>query len=467
MGSRLAASVASTLGLCALCAPCLGLQETQFVRTLPTAYVPERPMTVFLDAFVGLTHAFQGDVYEVVPAGWQVISSSYPPLTTFDKETGTIFWHLDIESWGELGGVYLSYDVVPPASQIGDVGFEGHASYFFCDWEGEHRGSAATTGDASLSPGPQRLRRVPEHYPSIEAAIDESLFGDTVLIGPGLYVENLHMQQGVDLRADGYPSPEIRATSTSYRDTAITAAPHCSVTGLIISASWRGISCRYAGFEVRNCLITGSTSCGVYGAVLSGFRVVGSTIVANQGDGLHVGTTPSLVLNSVLFGNGGADVRGSGGVIRFCCLEDEIYAGSGENNIYADPVFVNPAEGDYRLQPRSPCIDAGDNSVVSPGDTDLAGNPRIMLGRSALRVDMGAYEYPERGPRLDPVTKDLRLTWSSTPGKTYSLLYSDDLKLWRLADDNVLATGAVTLWRAPLGPLTGIPMRFYRLMENQ
>jgi len=80
---------------------------------------------------------------------------------------------------------------------------------------------------------------------------------------------------------------------------------------------------------------------------------------------------------------------------------------------------------------------------------------------------MGAYEYPERGPRLDPVTKDLRLTWSSTPGKTYSLLYSDDLKLWRLADDNVLATGAVTLWRAPLGPLTGIPMRFYRLMENQ
>ncbi|MBN8683116.1 MAG: DUF1565 domain-containing protein [Chitinophagales bacterium] len=55
-----------------------------------------------------------------------------------------------------------------------------------------------------------------------------------------------------------------------------------------------------------------------------------------------------------------------------------------------DPLFINPTGGDFRLQTCSPAINAGDNSVVAPGATDLDGRPRILGGR----VDIGAYEHP-------------------------------------------------------------------------
>jgi hypothetical protein len=56
---------------------------------------------------------------------------------------------------------------------------------------------------------------------------------------------------------------------------------------------------------------------------------------------------------------------------------------------FSDPLFVDAANGDYRLQANSPCVDAGNNALIPVGiTTDLLGNPRI----SGAHVDMGAYE---------------------------------------------------------------------------
>ncbi len=52
-----------------------------------------------------------------------------------------------------------------------------------------------------------------------------------------------------------------------------------------------------------------------------------------------------------------------------------------------DPLFVNPDSFDFRLQPCSPLVNAGNNAFAPPG-TDLAGLPRILGGT----VDIGAYE---------------------------------------------------------------------------
>ena len=64
------------------------------------------------------------------------------------------------------------------------------------------------------------------------------------------------------------------------------------------------------------------------------------------------------------------------------------FAGTG--NIDADPLFIDAANSNYRLQANSPSVNTGDpNTTTSEvGPVDLAGNPRIDNGR----IDMGAYE---------------------------------------------------------------------------
>ena len=71
------------------------------------------------------------------------------------------------------------------------------------------------------------------------------------------------------------------------------------------------------------------------------------------------------------------------------CLEPQCVLDWGSGNSSADPLFVDPGSGDYRLLVDSPCINTGDPEyIASPEETDLDGQPRVLN----WRVDMGAYE---------------------------------------------------------------------------
>jgi len=60
----------------------------------------------------------------------------------------------------------------------------------------------------------------------------------------------------------------------------------------------------------------------------------------------------------------------------------------GAADISANPLFVSYVTDDFHLTTGSPCIDAGDDSVVLPGALDLDGFARLQ----GTHVDMGAYE---------------------------------------------------------------------------
>lgn len=60
----------------------------------------------------------------------------------------------------------------------------------------------------------------------------------------------------------------------------------------------------------------------------------------------------------------------------------------------ADPLFRNPAGGDWRLLPWSPCRDAGADYTKKTGKFDLDGRPRKAGGA----VDLGAFEHPQGVP---------------------------------------------------------------------
>ncbi|MHC5212092.1 MAG: choice-of-anchor Q domain-containing protein, partial [Planctomycetota bacterium] len=125
---------------------------------------------------------------------------------------------------------------------------------------------------------------------------------------------------------------------------------------------------------------------------------------------------------------------------------------SGTGNIDADPLFVDAANGDFRLLPGSPCIDAGDPADLACG-ADVFGNPRRLDGGldGNSVADMGACEFshvrldvsgtPTPGGTLDiDVTGTLGLPAmlfaGSLPGEAcashYGTLFFDPLQPWLL-----------------------------------
>ena len=83
-------------------------------------------------------------------------------------------------------------------------------------------------------------------------------------------------------------------------------------------------------------------------------------------------------------------------------------------NIDADPLFVDPANGDYRLRPDSPCIDAGTDLADVSVDLDGTRRPLDGDGDGMARFDMGAFEFDPRSLPTLTVTlapDGLRLEW--------------------------------------------------------
>lgn len=147
----------------------------------------------------------------------------------------------------------------------------------------------------------------------------------------------------------------------------------------------------------QNCLILGNTAFTAGGGLDFPTSASNCTIVSNVCEssiGAGGVTIGGFLRNCIIYYNTNANLAGSfrnysGSSIQvpYCntITIPPTISGTAFTNA---PLFVNSASGDFRLQPDSACINAGNNANVVDS-VDLQGLTRIVSGT----VDVGAYEF--------------------------------------------------------------------------
>ena len=197
------------------------------------------------------------------------------------------------------------------------------------------------------------------------------------------------------------------------------------------------------GGWLNNCILTGNTASEGGGAVdctLNNCTLSGNTAARHWEvfwgwDGGYGGGTVDCTLNNcIVWGNTSSDnTTGNYDGYNTFAYSCTTPLPSGTGNISANPLFVDAAKGDFRLQKNSPCIDKG-NNMYATWEYDLDGKSRIINGT----VDMGAYEYmpsvavtvffDAQGGSVSPLSKSVTsgLPYGTLPTPTYAMGYTFD-----------------------------------------
>ena len=304
-----------------------------------------------------------------------------------------------------------------------------------------------------------------EQFPfaTIQLGINFSAGADTVLVKPGTYVENINFngklitlgslflttQDTTHISStiiDGDSTESVVTFDNGEDSTAVL----CGFTitnglggGTLPDYYGGGITCKNLSNPILENLIIKSNysvrgagiCCGGSSPILQNMIIIGNS--SEYGGGIYCYIDANPILQNVTISGNTASTGCGGGI---CCYESdpslinsilwnysyfEIYISTGSvtatysdirggyvgtGNIDSDPRFVDPANGDYHLQPTSPCIDTGD--PASPLDPD------------GTIADMGAYysNISNRVPTITAVTdvpddqgRYVQVIWNRSP----------------------------------------------------
>jgi len=242
---------------------------------------------------------------------------------------------------------------------------------------------------------------VPTDYPNIQAGIDASASGDTVLVLDGVYSGegNYELLIGYDvignLLITSLNGPENTIIDCQGQGYGIKIYGYNHLLVLNGISVINGFSEDFGGIQIMqtqdfypviiNCIIRNNTATEYSGGGISTFLsnpiIKNCLIIENDaplGAGIHVSNWSSpTIINSIIQDNYYADGEWLP-TFTYCNLSFDFYNDE-LNNITADPHFINPESNNYHLHVESPCINSGD--------------PTTGLDPDSTRIDIGPFYY--------------------------------------------------------------------------
>ncbi len=176
---------------------------------------------------------------------------------------------------------------------------------------------------------------------------------------------------------------------------------NCKITGNRATSLGGGIYNATSAPSYTNCSFSDNRAVnggGIFNTVNSAATLTNCTLTGNTASngtgGISNNSSTLTVRNSIVYGNSSGINAGD---ISYSLVQDMTSTDNGNISGDADPLFVDAAMGNYRLQACSPVINKGSNSYYASGQnpdlssitTDLEGEARFFNNG---RVDMGAYE---------------------------------------------------------------------------
>jgi hypothetical protein len=334
--------------------------------------------------------------------GWE--NSDQEPLFA-NTETGDYRLQSQSGRWSPTEQIWVLDGINCPCIDTGDPNLDGAAEYAPSGGR-INRGAFGGRAQASKGLG-QRVFHVDTLHgddgnigirqsaslATIQAAVDQAAHGDSVLVWPGTYEEDIDLR-GKKIRVQSAAdAATVVAPSLGYAFSFYHAeGPETMIQNFVIRNrpdAIAGIYCLVAQPTLRNLTVT---DC-MFGIV-----------AVDSGD--------LVVSNCVLWGNQEGDLKGCRA--EYSCIEHIQYGqAEGIGNITRHPRFVDPNSGDYHLQSKfgrywpehevwvvdayhSPAIDRGDPERYPVEETPNNGG----------RLNMGAYgatAYASRSaPFADP-----------------------------------------------------------------
>ncbi len=343
---------------------------------------------------------------------------------------------------------------------------------------------------------------IPYDMPTIQDGINYAWNLDTVLVQPGTYVENLNFKgKNLVLMSSEFVAKKMLGMESefSYQDysTIIDGGAagrvftfenfedtRSVIAGLIIQNGYAevggGVRCYdTSAVTITHNIFRDNHTSGGAGAIFAhtGNVIIKNNLIINNsselswGGGIYLLRSKGIIANNVIYGN--SAVLGGGGIyvnagtpsiynniiwnntstsggneigwldIFPTITYSDIKGGwTGTGNIDLDPMFVDPANGDFGLMAGSPCIDAGDpNSPLDPDGTVADMGAYCYFDPSDTQESGLPYTYNLLQNYPNPFNPKTKIIWQSPVGNWQTIKVFDLLgnEVATLVDEYKLA----------------------------